>query len=70
MENLDERIRNIVKYAYENVPSYRNKMIKMGISSNDIKGQDDMKYLPFMEKEDFRKNYPYGLFAVSKRKNN
>ena len=68
MENLDEKIRNIVKYAYENVPSYRKKMIKMGISPNDIKGQDDMKYLPFMEKEDFRENYPYGLFAVPKEK--
>lgn len=68
MENLDEKIRNIVKYAYKNVPSYRNKMIKMGISPNDIKGQDDMKYLPFMDKEDFRENYPYGLFAVPKDK--
>ena len=28
MENLDEKIRNIVKYAYKNVSSYRNKMIK------------------------------------------
>lgn len=68
MENLDEKIRNIVKYVYENVPFYRNKMINMGISPNDIKGQDDMKYLPFMDKEDFRKNYPYGLFAVPKEK--
>lgn len=68
MENLDEKIRNIVKYAYKNVSSYRNKMIKMGISPNDIKGQDDMKYLPFMDKEDFRENYPYGLFAVPKDK--
>lgn len=68
MENLDEKIRNIVKYAYKNVSSYRNKMIKMGISLNDIKGQDDMKYLPFLDKEDFRENYPYGLFAVPKDK--
>ena len=68
MENLDEKIRNIVKYAYKNVPSYRNKMIKIGISPNDIKCQDDMKYLPFMDKEDFRENYPYGLFAVPKDK--
>ena len=27
-----------------------------------------MKYLPFMDKEDFRENYPYGLFAVPKDK--
>ena len=68
MENIDKKIKEVVKYVYNNVPSYRNKMIEIGVSPNDINGVDDLKWLPFMDKDDFRANYPYGLFAVPREK--
>lgn len=68
MEKLEERINKVVRYAYENVQSYRNKMIERGITPNDIRTINDIQFLPFMDKDDFRRNYPYGLFAVPKSK--
>lgn len=64
MKKIDDKLRNIVEYVYNNVPFYKEKMDKVGIKPEDIINEDDFKNLPFMEKEDFRKNYPYGLFAV------
>lgn len=60
----DERIRDTVRRVYEHVPFYRGKMQAIGITPNDIKGVDDVKHLPFTEKQDLRDNYPFGLFAV------
>ena len=64
MKKIDDKLRNIVEYVYNNVPFYKEKMDKVGIKPEDIITEEDFKNLPFMEKEDFRKNYPYGLFAV------
>ena len=52
-----------VKYVYENVECYRNRMDEAGIKPEDIKGLDDLKKLPFSYKYDLRDYYPYGLFA-------
>ncbi|MBP5715721.1 MAG: phenylacetate--CoA ligase, partial [Bacteroidales bacterium] len=59
-----ERLRNQVKRCYENVPFYRNKMDKMGIKPEDIRGVEDIYKLPFTTKHDLRDQYPYGLQAV------
>lgn len=60
----DERLRDVVRRVYENVPFYRNKMQKLGITPMDIRGVCDIEVLPFTEKTDLRDNYPFGLFAV------
>lgn len=54
-----------VAYAYKNVPAYKQKFDEVGIKPSDIKGLSDIVKLPFTTKEDFRQNYPYGMFAVS-----
>jgi phenylacetate-CoA ligase len=59
-----QRLRKVVKRVYERVPYYRNKMIEAGVKPQDIKTLKDLKRLPFTTKEDLRKNYPFGLFAV------
>ncbi|HEY9059027.1 MAG TPA: phenylacetate--CoA ligase [Pseudobacteroides sp.] len=59
-----ERLVDIIKKIYHNVPFYRSKMQKQGIEPGDIKSVDDLKKLPFTYKQDLRDNYPYGLFAV------
>ena len=59
-----ERLRNIVRTVYHNVPYYRTMMQKQGLVPEDIKGVEDLHKLPFTNKQDLRDNYPYGLFAV------
>lgn len=60
-----ERLQETIKYAYENVKAYKDKLDQAGIKPNDIKSLDDVEKLPFTTKEDFRQNYPYGLFALN-----
>lgn len=57
-----------VKYAYENVDMYRKKFDEKGLKPEDIRGLEDLKYVPFTVKDDFRENYPFGIFAVTKDK--
>lgn len=63
-----ERLQDTVKRAYEHVEPYRKKMEEAGVRPEDIKTLDDLKHLPFTTKQDMRDNYPYGLFAVSRKK--
>lgn len=59
-----ERLRSILKHAYENVPFYRSRFDEMGIKPENIKNLEDIALLPFTVKGDLRDNYPFGLFAV------
>lgn len=60
----DQRLRELVKRVYANVPFYRAKMQAIGVMPGDIRGVEDLHKLPFTEKTDLRDNYPFGLFAV------
>ncbi|MBP1671590.1 MAG: phenylacetate-CoA ligase [Bacteroidetes bacterium] len=59
-----ERLTSTVNRVYCNVPFYRDRMQKAGIEPGDIKSLEDLKKLPFTNKEDLRDTYPYGMFAV------
>ncbi len=59
-----ERLINTVKRVYYNVPFYRKKMQEAGIEPGDINSLEDLKKLPFTNKQDLRDTYPYGMFAV------
>ncbi len=59
----DERLVKQVKHVWDNVPLYREKMEKAGITPDDIKGTEDLHKLPFVTKDDLREGYPYGLLA-------
>lgn len=61
-----KRLQDTVKRVYENVPAYREKMEQAGLVPADIQTLEDLKRLPFTTKQDFRDNYPFGLFAVPK----
>ena len=58
------RLKAMVEKVYYNVPFYQNRFTEMGIRPEQIRSLDDLKYLPFTEKQDLRNNYPFGLFAV------
>lgn len=55
-----------VKRAYEKMQTYREKMDDAGVKPADINSLEDLAKLPLVYKEDFRKNYPYGMLAVNK----
>ncbi len=59
-----ERLTEQVKYVYENVKFYHDKMDELGVKPEDVKGIDDLHKLPFIDKNDLRDQYPYGLLGV------
>ena len=63
-DTQDERLVETVRHAYENVPFYRDTMDEGGVAPEDIGGIADVSKLPMTTKEDFRVEYPSGLFAV------
>jgi phenylacetate-CoA ligase len=58
------RLRAMVDRVYARVPFYRGKLDEAGYRPGDLTGLDDLGRLPFTTKDDFRDNYPYGLFAT------
>ena len=58
-----ERLKAIVNYAYDNVPFYKRKLDAVGVKPSHIRTLKDVRLLPLTTKDDFRDNYPYGLFA-------
>ncbi len=58
----DRNFRKMVKYAYS-VPLYHEKYKKAGIHPSDIKGIEDIHKLPFISKEDIRREIPNNIVA-------
>lgn len=58
-----ERLVKQVHNVWNNVPFYRKRMEENGVTPEDIKSVDDLHKLPFVEKDDLRDCYPYGLLA-------
>ena len=57
----NERLRKQVQHVWDNVPYYREKMEKKGVTPEDIQSVDDLYKLPFLSKADLRDAYPHGL---------
>lgn len=57
------RLKQTVERVYANVPFYRKKFQEMNVGPESIQSLDDIRRLPFTEKDDLRNNYPYGLLA-------
>lgn len=62
-----ERLQSTLYRVGTNVPFYKKKFEQMKFNYDDIRSLDDLRQLPFTEKQDLRDNYPYGLFAVPLR---
>lgn len=58
-----QRLRRIVRRAYEHVQLYRQRMDERGVKPDDIRSLEDIASLPFTVKTDLRDTYPFGLFA-------
>ena len=59
-----EKLKKIVRHAYDNLRYYRDKMNALSLTPDDVKSIADVNKLPFTTKEDLRDNYPFGTFAV------
>lgn len=62
-----ERLQATLNRAHKNVIHYRKKFDELGVIPEDIRLLSDLTRLPFTLKEDLRRNYPYGMFAVPLR---
>jgi phenylacetate-CoA ligase len=63
-----KRLKKTVAHVYNHVPYYRTLLESRGITPRDIQSLENLKNLPLTTKEDFRNNYPFGLFAVKQKK--
>jgi len=59
-----DRLRWSLRHAYRNVPHYRAAFDTEGIHPEDCRELADLAAFPFTTKDDLRKNYPFGMFAV------
>jgi phenylacetate-CoA ligase len=62
-----ERLQRQVRRLWETVPSYAAQMRSAGVRPEDIRTLGDLRRLPFTEKEDLRRTYPFGSFAAPLR---
>ncbi|MDR1935463.1 MAG: phenylacetate--CoA ligase, partial [Candidatus Accumulibacter sp.] len=59
-----EKLQRQVAWAYERVPWYKERFRQLGVEPEDIRTLDDVRRLPFTDKQVLRDTYPYGLAAV------
>ncbi len=55
------RLREICRHVYAKNDLYRARFDEKGIHPEDVRGLNDLRRLPFITKEDFRRTYPLGL---------
>jgi phenylacetate-CoA ligase len=58
------RLQATAARVYNTVPFYRKRFDEMGLKPDHIRTLDDLRKLPFTDKDDLRDNYPFGMFAV------
>ncbi|MBR4170308.1 MAG: phenylacetate--CoA ligase [Kiritimatiellae bacterium] len=59
-----EGLQKTVKHVWANNEFYRKRLTDAGIEPGDIKSLDDLRKLPFLTKDDFRDQYPLGMFCM------
>lgn len=59
-----DRLRAVVKRAYDMVPYYRKCFADAKLRPEDIRSLDDIRRIPFITKTELRQGYPFGMFAV------
>lgn len=58
------KLQKTVKRVYENVPMYRGRLDKIGLTPDKVNSLDVLRHVPFTTKQDLREHYPFGLFAA------
>lgn len=58
------RFQEALRWAFERVPFYRDKLLQEGVRPERISSLEDLPELPFTTKSDLRYQYPLGLCAI------
>jgi phenylacetate-CoA ligase len=58
------RLQTTLRHVYERVPHYRTAFDRAGAHPDDLKALPDLARFPFTTKDDLRRHYPFGMFAV------
>ncbi len=56
-ELQNEKLRQIIQHAYENVPYYRRIFDERGLKPKDVQTKEDLKLLPILTKDDVRDHF-------------
>lgn len=59
-----EGIQKTVLDVYEHIPFYKKSFDEAGFDPRSVKSLDDVARIPFVQKQDLRDAYPYGMLAV------
>jgi phenylacetate-CoA ligase len=62
-----ERLKATLTRAYERVPFYRRAFDAAGVHPHDVRDLEDLARFPFLMKQHFRQEYPFGLLAVARK---
>ena len=62
------RLRATLRHARDNVPHYRSRFDDAGLAPGDLESLEDLAAFPFTVKEDLRRNFPFGMFAVPRER--
>lgn len=50
----DERLRSMIRLAYDHVPFYRRRFAELKLTPDDVRSADDLPKLPYLTKDDVR----------------
>ena len=64
----DAKLREVVRTVAACNPYFKAKFAEAGVDAQNFKGLEALTSLPFMSKDDFRKEYPLGMMCVDKKK--
>ncbi len=59
----EERLRSVVKYAYDNVPFYHDWFRRAGVHPTDVKTVEDLAKIPIVRKDELRLEKPSRLVS-------
>jgi phenylacetate-CoA ligase len=59
----DKKLRAMIKYVYDTLPMYHEKLRQAKILPDDIKTSKDLLKLPYLTKEEIQKNFPQGIVS-------
>src|SRR3954462_11927697 len=65
-----ERLRDTLRRVHEHVAHYARAFDDAGVTPADLTSLEDLARFPFTTKEDLRRNYPFGMFAVPREQVN
>jgi phenylacetate-CoA ligase len=64
---LEEKLREIVRYAYEHAKAFKEKLDSVGLKPRDIETMEDLEKIPVTKKADLveyqKRDFPFGGFV-------